>query len=221
MENVKVNNLAEALCEVRKAHRLIFSYQERMLSLIRFIRNRLDFNTDFIGIKHFSDTIPRYKGGNELRLNDSMWAWDFIYSYVFEYNVGGICLGDKSEIYLSVIQYTDTGYFDLNCDSQINVDSFESPERSVSKLLFFMEYKPVKCKRLWEYFDYTEQFVLNKEYASKEHRETVLFPKGEGKNRILMYSIPIERFVDEANALEALKEYLAFLKSNGIELEIV
>lgn len=220
MENVKVNNLAEALCEVRKAHRLIFSYQERMLSLIRFIRNKLDFNTDFSGVKHFSNIIHKYNGRDELNVYDRMWAWDFIYSYVFEYYVGSI-KKDKSEIYLSIIQYTDTGYFDSNCDSRINIDSFESSEKSVSKLLFFMEYKPVKCKLLWEYFDYTEQFVLNKEYASKEHKETVLFPKGEGKNRILMYSIPIERFVDEANALEALKEYLAFLKSNGIELEIV
>ena len=59
MENVKVNNLAEALCEVRKAHRLIFSYQERMLSLIRFIRNKLDFNTKFSGVKHFSNIIHK------------------------------------------------------------------------------------------------------------------------------------------------------------------
>lgn len=220
MENVKVNNLAEALCEVRKAHRLIFSYQERMLSLIRFIRNKLDFNTDFIGIKHFSDTIPRYKGGNELRLNDSMWAWDFIYSYVFEYYVGSI-KKDKSEIYLSIIQYTDTGYFDSNTKNQLDITSFVSPEDSESKLLFLMECAPGKCELLLKNFEDTKQFVLNKEYASKEHKETVLFPKGEGKNRILMYSIPIERFVDEANALEALKEYLAFLKSNGIELEIV
>lgn len=216
----KVKNLATALCEVRKAHRLVYSYQERMLSLVKFIRNKLDFN-DFVGVKHFSNTVYQYKGNIKLRLFDGIWAWDSLYSYVFEYYIGSIELNNNSEILLSIIQYTDTGYFDSNSEDQKDINTYVAPEDSVSKLLFFMEYKPAKCKLIWEDYNYTKQFVLNKEYACKEHKETVLYPKGEGKNKILMYSIPIERFVDEINATKALNEYLNFLKRNNIELEIV
>ena len=53
------------------------------------------------------------------------------------------------------------------------------------------------------------------------HTETVLEPKGTGKNQLLLYSIPLERFVDEQSSVAALKEYLAFLAKHDIELQLV
>ena len=219
MDN-KITNLKDALIEVRKAHRLVESYQERMLSLVNFIATRLDFHS-MEGVKHFSNPIHPYRDGVHLHVVPRMWAWDFLYSYTFEYYVGDVKLDDSSTIFLSIIQYTDTGYFDNENEDRESPELFVPSEQAGSKLLFFMERQPKGCKALWSDYSYTEQFVLNKEYGSIRHRETVLEPKGQGKNQILLYSIPLENFADERSTIAALKEYLRFLDKNGISLELV
>ena len=219
MDNI-INTLKDALCEVRKAHRLVESYQERMLSLVNFIATRLDFH-QMEGVKHFSNPVYAYRDGTHLKVNPRNWAWDFLYSYVFEYYVGDVELDDGSNIMLSIIQYADTGFFDNENEDRTQPSLFAPSEEAGSKLLFFMERKPKGCKELWSDYSYTAQYVLNKEYGSIRHKETVLEPKGSGKNQLLLYSIPLERFADEKSSLSALKDYLKFLEKNGIALTIV
>lgn len=219
MEN-NITNLKDALIEVRKAHRLVESFQERMLSLVNFIATRLDFHT-MEGVKHFSNPVYPYKDGMHLKVNPRHWAWDFLYPYLFEYYVGEMKLDDGSQIMLSIIQYADTGFFENENEDRTLLSSFAPEDKSGSKLLFFMERQPKACKPLWGDYKYTEQFVLNKDYGSIQHKETVLEPKGPGKNQILLYSIPLERFADEHSTINALKEYLLFLRKNGIDLPLV
>ena len=219
MDN-KVDNLKDALVEVRKAHRLVESFQERMLSLVNFIATRLDFH-QMEGVKHFSNPIYPYRDGTHLKVHPGNWAWDFVYPYLFEYYVGDMTLDDDSTIMLSIIQYADTGYFENENENRLATELFASVQESGSKLLFFLERQPKGCKALWDDYSYTNQYVLNKEYGSIRHKETVLTPKGPGKNQLLLYSIPLDRFADEKSSLSALKEYLKFLEKNGISLDIV
>lgn len=214
MDNSKVNNLKEALVEVRKAHRLVYSFQERMLSLMSFIGNRLDL-CEPVGVKHFSDSIAEYRGHSGLKIWNEMWAWDFVYSYVFEYYFDETEMDDGSKFRLSIVQYSDTGYFDSEAKDRLDIAHFANPANSESKLLFIMEVIP-KGKTT-EYDDLGE-IILNKEYASAKHTESEIQGK---KSRLLLYSIPLERFVDERSTNEALEEYLAFLKGKDIELELV
>lgn len=216
----KIETLKDALIEIRKAHRLVESFQERMLSLVSFIAKRLDFH-EMDGVKHFSNPINPYRGGDHLKVNPRNWAWDFVYPYLFEYYVGGHDSANGSILYLSIIQYADTGYFENDNEDRTSVESFATPEDSGSKLLFFMEQKPKGIKEVWATFDYTREYVLNKEYGSIRHKETVLEPKGPGKNKLLLYSIPLERFADEKSTLTAIKEYITFLAKNGIFIELV
>lgn len=216
----KTEDLKAALVEVRKAFRLVESYQERMLSLVHFIATRLDFH-QMEGVKHFSNPVFSYRGGDHLKVHPNNWAWDFIYPYLLEYYVGDTELDDGSTIYLSIIQYSDTGYFDNDNEDQTSPALFAPAGESGSKLLLFMERKPKRCKELWADYTYTKQFVMDKRYGSIAHTETVLEPNGPGKNQILLYSVPLERFADERSSLAALREYLAFLSRNGIEIEIV
>ena len=220
MDN-KVETLKEALVEVRKAHRLVESFQERMLSLVNFLAKRLDFHA-MEGVKHFSNPIYAYRGNDRLKVNPHNWAWDFVYPYLFEYYVGDLQTPDGSTLYLSLIQYADTGYFENDNEDPTNIDSFASPEESGSKLLFFMERRPKGVKKdIWATYEYTKQYVLNKKYSSIHHKETVLEPLGPGKNQLILYSVPLERFVDEHSSLAVLKEYLAFLAKNGVVLKLV
>ncbi len=215
-----VSELKSALIEVRKAHRLVESYQERMISLVSFIRAKLDFH-QLEGVKHFSNPIYPYRDGVHLHLMSGMWAWDFMYSYIFEYYVGDCEMDDGSNICLSIIQYSDTGFFETSNEDRTNLSQFAPVEESGSKLLFFMERQPKGCKQLWDDYAFTRDYVLNKEFGSMKHRETVLEPKGPGKNQLMLYSIPIERFANEKSSIEVLNEYLAFLDRNGIQLSLV
>lgn len=219
MDSRKIDTLKEVLVEVRKAHRLVYSYQERMLSLVNFIRAHINGNR-LSGVKHFSNPITKVQGSEELRLPNGMWAWDFVYSYLFQYFVYWGDMTDGSTVSLNVVQYTDTGFFDSKADEKTNISEFASPEDSISKLLFIMEHTPKKQKQVWDKWEDLRPYIEDRKYASAKHKSSVVFPNGEGKSRLLFYSIPIERFVDERSSIEALKEYLAFLNKKGIALEL-
>lgn len=204
METEPITNLSDALEEVRKAHRLIHSFQERMLSLIRFIQTKLDF-PDYLGKKHFSDPITRRNSNNYYKIPSNMWAWDFLYSYVFEYYLGDGSFENGDEFALTIIQYADTGYFENNNEDQNNLSLFAPTEESASKLLFIMEIKPKKTKDwIWN----IEELVMTKEYASKTHTNSIInHPKGVKQ---LLYSIPLEQFADEDTAMKALRQYAEY-----------
>jgi glycosyltransferase involved in cell wall biosynthesis len=62
MENIVLRNFSStedfihALCNVKKAHRLIYTYQPRMLDLVYLIKSKLGF-PEFEGWKKFSNAI--------------------------------------------------------------------------------------------------------------------------------------------------------------------
>lgn len=211
----KVNELKEVLCDVRKAHRLIYSYQARMLDLIRFISVKLDFGGSIQGTKYYSNDIWKPTKNAYLNIPDGMWAWDFLYSYLFEYYLGEWEVDGGANVAISIIQYSDTGFFEISGNSRTDIDSFAEEEESGSKLLFFIEKKPKKRNWVWD----VDAIVNNKEYASVSHTKTVLQKKGSVQG---LYSFPIERFIDEKSTLEALQEFVDFCKDNEIaELEIM
>lgn len=206
----KVDELKEALCDVRKAHRLIYSYQARMLDLVRFISAKLDFGGRLQGgAKYYSNDIWKPKKDDYLNMPDGMWAWDFLYSYVFEYYLGKMELDNGSNIAISIIQYSDTGFFEKTGNSRRDIDSFATEEESGSKLLFIIEMVPKNNSWVWD----IEDIVNNKEFASMSHTKTMLQKKGCVQG---LYSFPIERFIDEKSTLEALQEFVDFCKENNI-----
>lgn len=212
----KVNELKRALCDVRKAHRLIYLYQARMLDLMRFISAKLDFGGRLQGgTKYYSNDIWKPKKDSYLNMPDGMWAWDFLYSYVFEYYLGEMEMDNGANIAISIIQYSDTGFFEKTGNSRRDIDSFATEEESGSKLLFIIEMVPKKKRWVWD----IEDIVNNKEFASMSHTKTVLQKKGCVQG---LYSFPIERFIDEKSTLEALQEFVDFCKESNIaELEII
>lgn len=220
MDSNKIEALKEALIEVRKAHRLVYSFQERMLSLMKFISARLDL-PEFSGVKHYSAPIKKFQGRDELEIWNGMWAWDYLYSYVFEYFLGGKTLEDGSRFNLSVVQYADTGFFDSDTNDRRDISSFVDPSVASSKLLFIMEHIPKGKKDYWTEWDTLREYIEDRKYASSKHKSSILYPKGPDKSCLVFYSIPLERFVDEHSSIEALKEYQSYLRRKGISIELV
>ncbi len=209
-------NLSKALLDVRRAHRILYAYQRRMSDLAYFIKCKLGMR-EFRGFKHFSNPIyGPSKGHSRLSIWHDMWAWDYLYSYLFEYHLGEKEAGDKLHNYkLSLIQYSDTGYFDQDGQKRGRISEFGSEEESSSKLLFFLEYKPKDSEWVWKDGSYMERIVLDKKVGSKEHTKEVRDIEG-GKQ--ILCSFPLERFIDMEATLEVLREFRSYCQEQGIHV---
>lgn len=210
----KMKQFNDAMNDVRKAHRLIYSYQQRMLDLIYFIKSKLDFPL-FWAEKRFSNDIYKKRNGY-LLLPDNMWAWDFLYSYMFEYYLGEINLDNEDICALSVIQYSDTGFFENEDNSRMDINSFAEEEESGSKLLFILEIKPKRKNWIWN----INELVMDKQYASLKHECTII--KSDKGNIQVLYSFSLDRFLNEKTSLAALKEFIDYCKENDVvELNLI
>lgn len=207
-------NLSNALLDVRRAHRILYAYQRRMSDLAYFIKCKLKM-PDFRGFKHFSRPISKNSG--YLTIRHDMWAWDYLYSYLFEYYLGKKEAGDKQHNYkLSLIQYSDTGYFDQDGQSRCRISGFGSEDKSSSKLLFFLEYKPKDSKWEWGNGTSLEGIVLDKEVGRKEHTKEFRSTATGGKQ--ILCSFPLERFINMEATLEVLSEFRSYCQEQGIHV---
>lgn len=206
----EVTQLGKALYNVRKAHRLLHDYQTRMLDLAYFIKTKLDMPT-FTGKKHFSKTISSQSDKNIWR---DMWAWDFLYSYVFEYYLGEKNVNNKKYA-ISLIQYSDTGYFDSQNVIRNLPDSFTAEEHCSSKLLIVLEEIDKDGKWNWGDGSSIEPIVLNKEYGCSSHEKTTLRELPNGGVQII-YSIPLENMGNEMSVLKELQAFVDYCNNEGL-----
>lgn len=212
-------NLSNALLDVRRAHRILYTYQRRMLDLVHFIQSKLGMPVkDLCGIKHFSKPIyGRSIGHTPLNIWPTMWAWDYLYSYLFEYYLGEKEAGDKLHNYkLSLIQYSDTGYFDQDGQKRGRISEFGSEEESSSKLLFFLEYKSKDSEWEWKDGSYMEGIVLDKKVGSKKHTKGVITIGV--KHKQILCSFPLERFINMEATLEVLREFRSYCQEQDIQV---
>jgi hypothetical protein len=146
-----------------------------------------------------------------------MWAWDYLYSFLFEYYLGVQKTSDEVYEYkFSLIQYSDTGYFDRDGQRRCRISEFGSEKESSSKLLFFLEYKSKDSEWEWKDGSYMERIVLNKEVGSKEHTKEVRRTTSGGKQ--ILCSFPLERFINMEATLEVLREFRSYCKEKGINV---
>lgn len=227
-------NLSKALLDVRRAHRILYAYQRRMSDLAYFIKCKLGMH-EFRGFKHFSNPIyGRSSGHSRLKIWPTMWAWDYLYSYLFEYYLGKKEAGDKLHDYkLSLIQYSDTGYFDKEEeeeatraetkktfkpeeDPRLELEKFKPEEESGSKLLFFLEYNPKGSEWAWKDGPYLRRIILDKKVGSKKHTKGVQDTRTGGKQ--ILCSFPLERFIDMEATLEVLREFRSYCQKHDIHV---
>jgi len=146
-----------------------------------------------------------------------MWAWDYLYSYLFEYYLGVQKTSDEAYEYkFSLIQYSDTGYFDQDGQRRCRISEFGSEDESGSKLLFFLEYNPKGSEWAWKDGPYLRRIILDKEVGSKKHMKGVI-TIGD-KHKQILCSFPLERFINMEATLEVLREFRSYCKEQGIHV---
>lgn len=190
--------MAEIFTEVRKAYRILFDYQTRILDLMDFIEKSYAISFSG-GFSQFSSTVPK-KG----KLN--LWAWDWLPMYYYEFFFEKKTV--DGHLRLSVFLLNDSGFYDAEMDEKapdkLNIDSYSKPESSSTKLILL-----AGNNFWWEDWDMVAEDLPKLGNSGKA-------PQGE----LVYKSYDLKDFGNEEDALVSLKDFSVFCKINHIPLEI-
>lgn len=200
--------LKDAFCEVRKAHRLIYEYQRRMQDLSIFIKNKLGFNA-YNGYKRFSDVLSNREGN---KANKSVWNW--LYTYVFEYFVGYQDVRDDKILGFSVIQVSDTGGY-KGGEKNYDISTFPKVEDSDSRLMFYLVVKPKKAPNM----DWSAETIIAQHILEDEPQ--CFIPENRPELIKVTYSVPLQKFVNEEATMQILRDFVKYCNDKaGTNLKI-
>lgn len=199
-----MHELSESLKEVRKAYRLIFDFQSRILDLMSFIKGKLDFEYEG-GYVKYSNQSPR-NGSGGLKL----WSWDWLNLYFYEFHFKSKIV-NSDKINFSIFLLCDSGYFESKKDnslSKLNVEKYKNSDESVTKLIF------VAAKNTWRHFaeeNWNNTFFTLSDSGQKKEENGIMIFK----------SYNLEMFGDEISATSVLKDFVLYANSHDIPFEIV
>lgn len=177
--------------EVRKAYRLLFDYQRRILDLMKFVGETYDLPYKK-GKPLFSS-----KAGNKL----TNWSWDWIYMYCYDFRFEG--KEKDNPIQFSVILKNDSGYYDANLENKISalhIEKFKPVEVSRTELIFI-------AGALDTPFDALTASTKTSEGASED-------------KSIVFKNYALEDFFNQDDALKQLQDFSNYCKRHHIELTI-
>ena len=204
--------------DVRTAHRLIFEYQKRVLDLIFYIKGKFNFSKRIGGYKRFSYPISKIREySNEypeanLNIFNSMWAWDFLYSYMMEFYFGEITK-NKHAYCMSIIEISDTGYYSSrqpNKDKQ-DIQTFANIDDSDTLLIFVFELTVNNEYKFWD----TSCEKINEWILSTN----TYFKHGNKNDAFLIMKVPLRRLINKNGVDIVISEFNNFVKeATGIDL---
>ncbi len=209
--------LDNAFVDVRNAFRLLARYQSRVLDIINYIREQSPF-TDMWGLRRFCNVISTRKncpGDNyaTLRIYSDMWAWDFMYNYIFEYYFGQVKI-QRKVIDMSVIQVSDDGFYKSMSSkpSQTDISTFLPAEEANSYLVLTAGWKAwMRDEQEDDYDAFLHKFLSGT-------NDSCIYIDDKGYWAITK-RYPMQRFSSQKEADKVLTDFGRIVKDNtGIEL---
>lgn len=222
MENkLTEKELKSSMLDVRQAYRLLFEHQTRIISLIDYIKDYYGMKIDG-GNKFFSDPIrPKRNDYSKVWTQRGMWAWDFFYSYLFEFYLGDLetkSNGKNKDYFMSIIEICDTGYWDsINENrSEIDINTFASVDESSSCLVFVFESIDKKKKNYY----WTDKNKLGEElYKFLFSKKSDYFMETTEDNWFSLVKYDMSSFINQACTDKILNEYHNLIANKtGIQL---
>ncbi|WP_430811622.1 MULTISPECIES: hypothetical protein [unclassified Carboxylicivirga] len=190
----------EVFLNVRKAYRLLYHYQRRVLDIVQLICSELHFEYEN-GDPHETKSINHDKKN----LNRS--AWDFLPLYIYKIQMKPRKVGRKTVSLLIFLQ-SDSGPYKTD-KSLDELSAFESVEKSKSRIHFLL------CNKHLDSADYDE-FFDDKDIPSKSNNYNSLEYKG---GIALIKAFDLCDFINEESAKESLKKLaIRFQKESGVKL---
>lgn len=209
--------LDNAFVDVRNAFRLLYRYQSRILDIVGYIREHTLY-TDMWGRRLFCATIHTRnncpdKDYANLNVRREMWAWDFMYNYIFEYYFGQVKIQHK-DIDMSVIQVSDDGFYKSMYSKpfQTDISTFQPSEDSNSYLVFTAGWNAwMRDEQIDDYDAFLHKFLSGS-------NDSCIYIDNKGYWAITK-RYPMQRFSSQKEADKVLADFGKIVKDNtGIEL---
>jgi len=214
------DDLHELFLNVRKAYRLLYEYQKKLLKLAKFIADYYNYPTVVF------ESIPWFSNRNKENSDFNNWAWDWLNMYDHEFR-----MFDKknSNVKFSIRIINDTGFYDSGYLKK------ERTKKERTKLKDFVEVERSKTllimiagdKKFWDPIK-----LLSKKYPFRRDSKKINKDKGEKyfendnefilkkDNKTIMYAkvYPLEAFIDKESTKEKLEDFREKCKENGINI---
>jgi len=198
-----MNDIEDVLLDVRKAYRLVYDFQKRVLDLMKFIGGKFRLNYEG-GYPKFSRTAPRTGYGN---INYVSWDWLNMYYHEFHFHPQE---NGKEKTHFSAFLLSDTGYYMSKKENEnlqkTTLSKFATPEQSSTKLIL------VAGKNVW--FGWPEEW--NSLDFTLEETGSQIY----NGNPIIFKQYDLSLFALEASALDCLRNFSAYCLQNEITLKL-
>lgn len=196
MNPLSKTELEDVFVDVRKAYRLLYFYQRRIMDTAGFIASILSQHIQS-GYALHSSNAPK----NGSNLNIDRWAWDWLNMYSYEFYLGSNTKdGVKYEMAIAV--QADSGFDDADEGvTGIDVEKFPPVETCVTKIYLYIgknTWKPDEFEFTW-YKDADDEYIYNE----------------DGK-LFIGKRFDLSDFSDEAKIREKVNQFKEFVKSKGI-----
>lgn len=200
MSTMTKHELETALIDVRKAYRLLYAYQRRVMDTIKFIADTLSKNVQS-GYAIYSGNAPK----NGSRINLECWSWDWLNMYMYEFYFRDLNIGNN-KIQFGIIVQADTGAYDSdNVVIGTEIELFASAELSETRVVFQLG------KNRWK----PEGYQDSKYFSSQSSSEFKLID--DVNTFFIAKSYPLSNLLDENGTLTTLGDFIAF--SNTMDVE--
>ena len=199
----------ESLLKLRQALRLYFEFQQSMLNIALYVKNRLSFQESMQSYPKYSVPVKEAR-----KLPPGTWAWDFLPGYCFEYYMGERTFSAHPyKAWFSLIQLLDDGSYTEDFYGRPGaVDLYDCPQpaafdpvsESGSWLAFYMDI----CRQdrdcaLWMTLpgnaetDFLDEMFTRDRSADQKVRTFGSFAEGE---IAVFQKFRLEHFANKASA---------------------
>lgn len=189
------SSIDDVFLNVRRAYRLLFDYQTRLLSLGKYIGNYFSYSY-YGGWPLYSAASPKAGEGS---LDNLAWDWLNMYAYAFHFGSKEI---KGKKVFFEIRIYSDTGFFDSRERNELDTNTFLDVNKSKTKIVLIASSSGWKPNELLEKFNSEKsEYKLNNE-----------------ENNICAKSYDLLEFYNEEETNRKLDDFSEYCKINAIKI---
>ena len=186
-----MNGFDEVLVNIRSAFRLLYFFNERILSLMKYVEKTFGISCVWDKAHYIEPPIQ-----NKNNLSKRGWGWSWLPFLFYEFHF------QKDEIHFSIFLQSDTGAWAV--DNWHDVDSFSDITESKTRLLF-----AVSNAAEWD-----SDIIVGDNYTNLLRDECSM--KISKDNNIFVKAFDLSEFRNETETKNALRKFVSFVKNKGI-----
>lgn len=196
------SDIERALYDVRKAFRLLYSYQCKIRDIVQYVGALVSKQCEY-GYSQFSHA-------RSATTKDPLeyWIWDWLSMYCYEFKYEDVVV-NNNKIRMSIWLVSDSGFFDKEPvgvkprgKARLNLENYGDASESVTKLVFV-------ASKNSEVDDFTD-FDLNKRKDADEYTRRM------GNKILLAKSFDLICFINEIETKRSVQKFATFCRKNGI-----